>query len=49
MQYEGMKRQRAREEISHEQLLHIARESKLQLEAAKWAEAMGKEAHAEED
>lgn len=27
-QYEAMKRQRAREEISHEQLLHIAREAK---------------------
>lgn len=43
-----MKRQRAREEISHEQLLHIAREAKPQLEAAKQGEAMSKDAHAEE-
>lgn len=47
-QYEAMKRQRAREEISHEQLLHIAREAKLQVEAAKRAESMSKVAHAEE-
>ena len=47
-QYEAMKRQRAREETSHEQLLHIAREAKLKVESAKRAESMTKAAHAEE-
>ena len=47
-QYEAMKRQRAREHISQDQILHIAKEVKLELAAAKRAEAMSKKAHSEE-
>ena len=43
-----MKRQRAREHISQEQVLHIAKEAKLELAAAKRAEAMRNIGHIEE-
>ena len=46
--YEAMKRQRAREHISQDQILHIAKETKLELAAAKRAEAVSKTAHSEE-
>lgn len=47
-QYEVMKRQRAREHISQEQILYIAKDAKLELAAVKRAEAMNKIAHSEE-
>ncbi|MCJ1345893.1 hypothetical protein MMC31_004102, partial [Peltigera leucophlebia] len=47
-QYEAMKRQRAREHISHEQILHVAKEARFESAAAKRAEAMSKVAHSEE-
>lgn len=47
-QYEAMERQRAREQISHEQILQVAKKAKLELAAAKRAEAMSKTAHSEE-
>lgn len=47
-EYEAMKRQRVREQSLHEQILQIAREAKLQLAAAKRAEAMRKKVHSEE-
>ena len=47
-EFEAMKRQRAREHISQEQVLHIAKEAKLQLAEAKLAKAMSKIAHSEE-
>lgn len=43
-----MQRQRAREDISHQQMLHIATEAKLELASAKRAAAMSKIAHSEE-
>ena len=46
--FEAMKRQRAREHISQEQVLHIAKEAKLELAAAKRDEAMRKIDHNEE-
>ena len=46
--FEAMKRQRAREHISQEQVLHIAKEAKLELAAAKRAEAMREIGHVEE-
>ena len=47
-QYEAMERQRAREQISHEQILQVAKKAKLELAAVKRAEAMSKTAHSEE-
>lgn len=47
-QYEAMKRQRAREEILHEQSLHVAKEARIELAKAKVAEAMSGLAHSEE-
>ena len=47
-QYEAMKRQRAREHISQEQILHIAKEAKLELAEVKRAEAMSRIAHSKE-
>ena len=47
-QYEAMKRQRAREHISEDQILHIAKEAKLELAVAKRAEAMSNIAHSED-
>lgn len=43
-----MKRQRAREEILHEQILHVAKEARIELAKAKVAEAMSGLAHSEE-
>ena len=47
-QYSAMQRQRAREETSREQILHVAKEARRQLEVAKRAEAMSKIAHSKE-
>lgn len=47
-QFEAMKRARATEHISQEQILHIAKEAKLELAATKRAEATSKTAHSEE-
>lgn len=47
-EFKAMKRQRAREHISHKQILLIAREAKLELATAKRVEAMRKIAHREE-
>ena len=47
-QYSAMQRQRAREEISREQILHVAKEAKRQLEVAKRAETMREIAHSSE-
>ena len=43
-----MQRQRAREDISHQQMLHIAKEARLELASANRAAAMSKTAHSEE-
>ena len=43
-----MKRQRAKEAISHEQILHVAKEARIELAAGKIAEAMSGLAHSEE-
>lgn len=43
-----MQRQRASEEISRAQILHVAKEAKRQLEAAKRTGAMSEMAHSEE-
>ena len=43
-----MQRQRAREDISRQQMLHIAKEAKLELASANRAAAMSKTAHSEE-
>lgn len=47
-EFEAMKRQRAREHISQEQVLDISKGAKLQLAEAKLAIAMSKIAHSEE-
>lgn len=47
-EYGMMQRQRAREDISHQQILHIATEAKLELASAKRVAAMSKIAHSEE-
>ena len=47
-EFEAMKRQRAREHISQEQVLRIAKEAKLELAAAKRVEAIRKIDHSEE-
>ncbi len=47
-EYVMMQRQRAREDISHQQMLHIAKEAKLELASANRAAAMSKTAHSEE-
>ena len=47
-EFEAMKRQRAREHISQDQVLHIAKEAQLELAEAKLAKAMSKIAHSEE-
>ena len=47
-EFEAMKRQREREHILQEKTLSIAKEAKLELEAAKRAEAISKTAHSEE-
>ena len=47
-EFEAMKRQRAREHISQDQVLQIAKEAKLELAEAKLAKAMSKIAHSEE-
>lgn len=47
-QYEAMKRQRARGHVLQEQILHIAKEAKLELAKFKRAEAMSYFSHSEE-
>lgn len=47
-EYVMMQRQRAREDISRQQMLHIAKEAKLELASANRAAAMSKTAHSEE-
>ncbi|MCJ1346587.1 hypothetical protein MMC31_004805 [Peltigera leucophlebia] len=47
-EFEAMKRQRAREHISYEQILHVAKEAKLELASAKRAETIRNIAQSEE-